>query len=344
MPGIISWIMMVGAVVATLYYFFHCMARPLWIVVRMGESVVVERLGTFHKLLKPGLNFLVPFVEVPRQVRWSYSVEVKNLVNGEAMWRDEVFEDYRISTRETVYDMPPMRCMTEEDAEVAINLTVAYLITDVKSAVYNVQDLYLSIENDLETELRRVVSSLGCRALKSDAIEKRLQCAIGELKWVEKYGVTLQKCQLQHIGLPAEVQQASLRLIAKDVETRAAMRNTQLENERELARVNDEEKLNLRVREIERQAQEHAEYVKERECLAECKRRELLHKQELAERESHFQAVKNSTLSETFHIAYLQGQNWLSMMESGTCQKMVVPANFTSFLGGGGLLEGGKNQ
>ena len=37
-------------------------------VVPQSETKVVERLGKFHSVLSPGLNFIIPFIDKPKVI------------------------------------------------------------------------------------------------------------------------------------------------------------------------------------------------------------------------------------------------------------------------------------
>ena len=37
-------------------------------VVPQSETRVVERLGRFHSVLSPGLNFIIPFIDRPKTI------------------------------------------------------------------------------------------------------------------------------------------------------------------------------------------------------------------------------------------------------------------------------------
>ena len=43
------------------------------VVVRHAEVMIVERWGKYYTTLKPGLHWLWPFMDSPRQVKWRYS-------------------------------------------------------------------------------------------------------------------------------------------------------------------------------------------------------------------------------------------------------------------------------
>jgi len=336
MAGILSVALGVFFILGLLYYIF----RP-FLLVRQGECVVIEYMGTYKRKLDPGLHFIRVPLEAPRKVRWSYTVEAKTST-GLTVQKSEVFEGYRIRTSESMYDMLPVVCNTEDNVRATVNLTVSYIITDVEKAVYSINDLYLAIECDLETALVGVVRTLSCTNLKSMEIEKRMRSAIGELRWPQEYGITLRKCQLQNITIPEKVQEVTLKYIAQDVETRAEMKNIEAQHEKEMAKLDYEEKLRIRSRQIALVSLEHELKQKEKECQAECVRREHLHKQKMEADEQELALVEKSSLGKDFHIAFLQGKNWAKLMSNGNLQKMIVPAHFTSFLGGQDLLPMGK--
>ena len=43
------------------------------IIVRQSETMVIERLGKFHKTLISGINLITPLLDRPRTVEWKYT-------------------------------------------------------------------------------------------------------------------------------------------------------------------------------------------------------------------------------------------------------------------------------
>ncbi|MDE6342438.1 MAG: SPFH/Band 7/PHB domain protein, partial [Muribaculaceae bacterium] len=70
-------------------------------VVPQSETKVVERLGKFHSVLQPGLNFIIPFIDKPKVI---YTRRVENSAFGRAGVR--VSTTTVIDLREQVYDFP----------------------------------------------------------------------------------------------------------------------------------------------------------------------------------------------------------------------------------------------
>ncbi len=48
-------------------------------VVPQSETRVIERLGRFHSVLSPGLNFIIPFIDRPKTI---YMRRVESSVGG----------------------------------------------------------------------------------------------------------------------------------------------------------------------------------------------------------------------------------------------------------------------
>ena len=46
-------------------------------VIPQDEIGVVERLGSYHKTLEPGLHFLIPFIDRLNKVKKDQSIEIK---------------------------------------------------------------------------------------------------------------------------------------------------------------------------------------------------------------------------------------------------------------------------
>jgi regulator of protease activity HflC (stomatin/prohibitin superfamily) len=77
------------------------------IIVPQRENVIVERLGKFLTVLKPGLHFLIPFFD-------------------KAAYRQEV--------REQVIDIPPQSVITSDNIQVEIDGLLYLQVMDAKKA------------------------------------------------------------------------------------------------------------------------------------------------------------------------------------------------------------------
>jgi regulator of protease activity HflC (stomatin/prohibitin superfamily) len=102
-------------------------------VVSQGDVAIVERLGKFHKRLDPGLHVVFPVIDRLRTT---------------------------ISQREQVFDIPPQKCITSDNAPLSADAVVYWRVVDPSKAFYSVMDLKLAIQNLVLTQLRAEIGKL----------------------------------------------------------------------------------------------------------------------------------------------------------------------------------------
>ena len=56
------------------------------VIVHQAEGVVVEKLGRFDRVLTPGINFVIPFLESQRSFTWNRTyIDSNNVVRDESV-------------------------------------------------------------------------------------------------------------------------------------------------------------------------------------------------------------------------------------------------------------------
>lgn len=108
----------------------------LWntlVVVPMREMFVVERLGRFKKIMKPGLNFMIPFFD-----RASYKQDM----------------------REQVLDIPSQTCITKDNIQVDVDGLVYLKVMDAGKASYGIANYRKASVNLAQTTMRSEVGKL----------------------------------------------------------------------------------------------------------------------------------------------------------------------------------------
>lgn len=99
-------------------------------VVPQQTAWVVERLGKFHAVLTPGLNFIIPFI-------------------------DRVA--YRHSLKEIPLDTPSQVCITRDNTQLTVDGVLFFQVTDPQRASYGTSNYVVAITQLAQTTLRSVV-------------------------------------------------------------------------------------------------------------------------------------------------------------------------------------------
>ncbi len=173
------------------------------IIVREKEVVIIERLGEYRTTLNPGAKFILPFFDTPRPILTN---ETARTLDGR-IYNQTVYSS-RISLREAVYDFPRQNVITKDNVTISINALLYYQIIDAKKAVYNIENLPNAIEKLTQTNLRNLVGQLALdeTLVSRDIINDKLREILD--KATDKWGVKVNRVELQDIVPPASIQQA----------------------------------------------------------------------------------------------------------------------------------------
>ena len=191
-------------------------------VVPQSETRIIERLGRFHSVLPPGLNFLIPFVDKPKTI---YTRKVETTSSGHHIIRNSATSV--IDLREQVYDFPSQQVITRDNVTTEINALLYFQITDPKKAVYEIDNLPVAIEKLTQTSLRNVIGELELdETLTSrDTINSKLQVILDDA--TNKWGVKVNRVELQDITPPESVRVAMEKQMQAERNRRAEILNAE---------------------------------------------------------------------------------------------------------------------
>lgn len=186
------------------------------VIVQQAETVIVERLGKFEKILQPGINFIFPILEAPRGMSWK--VTQRGL---DGSMYSYIKERVKIDLREAVYDFPRQNVITKDNVTISINAIIYFQIIDPKSAVYEIQNLSDAIEKLTQTTLRNLVGQLDLdeSLVSRDKINHELRAILDEA--TNKWGVKVNRVELQDIIPPTDIQQAMEKQMRAERDKRA---------------------------------------------------------------------------------------------------------------------------
>ncbi|MBV6634068.1 MAG: SPFH/Band 7/PHB domain protein [Alphaproteobacteria bacterium] len=161
-----------------------------------GFNFVVERLGKYHQTLRPGLSFIIPFVDTVRA---------------------------RVSMMETVLDVPAQEVITKDNARITADGVVFFQIFNAPKSTYEVANLQRALLNLSMTNIRTVMGSMDLDALLSqrDEINAMLLKAVDEA--TAPWGVKVVRIEVLDIEPPADLVASMARQLKSERDRRAVI-------------------------------------------------------------------------------------------------------------------------
>jgi regulator of protease activity HflC (stomatin/prohibitin superfamily) len=174
-------------------------------LINQGNEAIVERLGKYHRRLKPGLNFIVPFVD---QI---------------------VMED---TTREQILDVTPQNVITKDNIYLEIDGILYWRIINMEKSFYAIDDLQGALKQVAATTLRETIAqyTLEETTITIDMDKVVLQ-RVNEI--TEKWGVQAIRLDIQSITPPESVRNSMQEERAAEMKKRALI--SEAEGERQAA-------------------------------------------------------------------------------------------------------------
>jgi regulator of protease activity HflC (stomatin/prohibitin superfamily) len=205
-------------IVGAILLFVIILAVKGFKIIPQSETMVIERLGKYHRTLQGGINIIWPIFDKGRVVQWKYQ---KTDVEGQKMIL--TVQTKRIDLREQVYDFPRQNVITKDNVNVEIDALLYFQITDPMKSVYEIINLPNAIEKLTQTTLRNVLGELELdESLTSrDTINTRLREILDEA--TDKWGVKVNRVELQDINPPKDVRDQMEKQMRAERDRRAAI-------------------------------------------------------------------------------------------------------------------------
>src|SRR2546430_738624 len=185
-------------------------------IVQQAQTMIIERLGRYHKTLGSGVNLVIPILDRPREIDWRFS---RQLPSGQTLVQR--YKTDRIDLREAVYDFPSQSVITKDNVVTEINALIYYQVTDPVRAVYEIANLPDAIEKLTQTTLRNVIGEMDLdETLASrDTINSKLRAILDDA--TNKWGVKVNRVELQDISPPRDIKDAMEKQMRAERERRA---------------------------------------------------------------------------------------------------------------------------
>ena len=186
-------------------------------IVKQSTSLVIERLGKYHKTLETGVHVIIPFFDRPACPP--------------------------LSLKEQIADFQPQPVITKDNVTMQIDTVVYYQITDPKLYCYGVDRPKAAIENLTATTLRNIVGELELdETLTSrEIVNTKMRAILDEA--TDPWGLKINRVELKNILPPKDIREAMEKQMRAERERREA-----------ILKAEGEKKSNILVAEGEKEA------------------------------------------------------------------------------------------
>ncbi|MBL6079418.1 SPFH/Band 7/PHB domain protein [Belnapia sp. T18] len=164
--------------------------------VPQGQVWTVERFGAFTRLLQPGLNFLIPFIDAV---------------------------GHKLNVQEVVLDIPEQSVITKDNATVVVDGIVYYRVMDPAKAAYQVQNLQQALNALAMTNIRAVIGEMDLDATLSsrERINSSLLAILDGA--TDPWGVKVSRVELRKVEPPENLVRAMNLQMTAERERRATV-------------------------------------------------------------------------------------------------------------------------
>ncbi|XP_044148545.1 stomatin-like protein 2, mitochondrial [Bufo gargarizans] len=145
------------------------------------EAWVVERMGRFHRILEPGLNLLIPFLDRIRYVQ---------------------------SLKEIVINVPEQSAVSLDNVSLQIDGVLYLRVMDPYKASYGVEDPEYAVTQLAQTTMRSELGKLTLDKVfrERESLNSNIVCAINQAS--DYWGIKCLRYEIKDIHVPPKVRDA----------------------------------------------------------------------------------------------------------------------------------------
>lgn len=164
-------------------------------IIRPFEKGLVERLGKFQRVLEPGLNMILPFFDTV----------------------------LKVDMREVVIEVPPQLVITRDNVNVEVDGIIYCQVTDPFRSRYEITNYIQAATKLAQTNLRNVIGEIDLDQVLSsrERINSQLRDVMDQA--TDKWGVKVNRIELQRIDPPADITTAMSRQMKAERDKRATI-------------------------------------------------------------------------------------------------------------------------
>ena len=273
------------------------------VTVQQGYEFTVERFGRFTRCMRPGIHFLIPYIE---------------RIGA------------RVNMMERVLEVPSQDVITRDNAVVRVDGVVFFQVLDSAKASYEVNQLENAVLNLTMTNIRTVLGSMDL----DESLSKRDHINAALLGVVDAattpWGIKVTRIEIKDISPPQDLVDSMARQMKAERDKRAEILEAEGKRQSEILRAEGAKQAVILEAEADKEAAFRAAEAREREAEAEANATRMVSEAISA---GDIQAVNYFIAQKYVHS--------LEQVASSDSQKVIfLPVEATSMLGSlGGIGE-----
>ncbi|MCU9839695.1 MULTISPECIES: SPFH domain-containing protein [Ruegeria] len=213
-------------------------------IVPQSEKFVVERFGRLHAVLGPGINFIVPFLDVVR---------------------------HKISILERQLPTASQDAITKDNVLVQVDTSVFYRITEPEKTVYRIRDVDGAISTTVAGIVRAEIGKMDLDEVQSNRAQLISTIKSSVEDAVDDWGIEVTRAEILDVNLDQATRDAMLQQLNAERERRAQV--TKAEGAKRAVELNADAELyaaeqTAKARRIQAEAEAYATEVVARAIAA----------------------------------------------------------------------------
>ncbi|AHA75502.1 MULTISPECIES: SPFH domain-containing protein [Bacillus] len=273
-------------------------------IVPQQQVGVIERLGKFQRIMQPGLNVLIPFID-----------------------RVRIYHDLRIQQT----NVPPQKVITKDNVQVEIDTIIFYQIVDPELATYGISNYEYGVRNITSATMRQIIGNMELDETLSgrEKISMEIRLALDEA--TERWGVRIERVEIVDINPPKEIQEAMEKQMKAERNKRAIILEAEAAKQDNVLRAEGEKQSKILMAEGAKEARiraaEGIREAKDLEAQGEARAIETIAKAE----QNRIKCIRTAGLDEQF-LAYKSFESLIEVAK-GPANKVFLPSNVVETLG-----------
>src|SRR5215472_1295938 len=217
--------------------------------VPQGYNWTVERFGRYTRMLRPGLNLVVPFI-------------------------DRIGR--KMNVMEQVIDVPKQEVITKDNASIAVDGIAFFQVFDAAKASYEISSLEPAIVKLAMTNVRSVMGAMDLDQILShrDEINERLLRVVDAA--VSAWGIKVNRIEIKDIVPPADLIQSMGRQMKAERQKRAEILTAEGQRQSAILRAEGAKQAQILQAEGRREAAFRDAEARERSAAAEAMATEVV--------------------------------------------------------------------